>query len=107
MAQWSGQFSGLTHDTKVRDAEESLRLANAALVDVQSADRDRKIRAVRALAERVLTARLKAIGAKIAALTEPGRHDDARVSGLQEREQQLRGDGVAGILREFGARDTL
>lgn len=110
MAQWSGQFSGLTHNTKVRDTEASLRLAVAAVAAVAQAsseDRPRKVRTMHALAKRVLAVRLKAVRARIAALTEPGKQRAVGVDGLQEREQQILRGGMENILREFGGdKDT-
>jgi len=110
MAQWLGQFSGHTHATKVEDTEESLRQAVAVFRAAGRGDRTRKAKSVRGRAERVLTARLKLLKARIAAL-EPvadGREQNADgIEALRAREAQARADGVSGMLAEFGAPDAL
>jgi len=103
MAQWMRQFTGATHDTKVQDVEESLQLAVEALADADGEERADKLKAVEQLAGRLLKARLKAVRAKISALSEPGMESKAakQLPGLETRRQQLLGQGVEGILREF------
>ena len=103
MAQWNGQFSGLTHETKVQDIEASLRQAVAAFNSATEGERDSKSKAVRHLAERLLAARLKALRSRLCVLREPGkkRASDSRVKQLQAREQETEAQGVTGILNEF------
>ena len=103
MAQWQGQFSGFTHETKVQDLEESLRRAIRSAGEAGPVDRDRKLKAMWHVAERVLSSRSKALRARKSALTEPGRESEKAIVKLQEREIQLDQAGVKGILREFGA----
>jgi hypothetical protein len=108
MAQWSRQFSGYTHETKVQDAEHSLRKAIDAFATVPEAQRAGKLKAIRHLSERLLAARLKALRAKTSALIEPGsktRLDDSHVLHLQKREQELQAQSADGILKEFGFYD--
>jgi hypothetical protein len=110
MAQWLGQFSGHTHATKVRDAEDALRHAVAVFRAAGSNDRRRKAKAVRNLAERLLTARLKLLRARLAALeaAAEGREPNADgIKTLRAREVRTRGEGVGGILTEFGALEAL
>ncbi len=97
------QFTGATHDTKVQDVEESFQSAVEALADADDEARADKLKAIEQLAGRLLKARLKAIGAKISALSEPGMEIKAakRLPGLETRRQQLLDQGVEGILREF------
>lgn len=111
MAQWLGQFSGLTHESKVKDAEDSLRVAVAAL---RSAATDRDVRkkrgAVDRLAMRLLRARLKLAGALLSAAKEPrsGASPDARaeeIASLERKGAEVRAGGLDAILREFGAPD--
>lgn len=104
MAQWTGQFSGHTHETKVQDIEDSLRLAIQTCRAASEAERTGKLKAIRHLAERLLAARLKALRARISALTEPGSKslDDTKAAHLRSREQELQTQGVEDILREFG-----
>jgi hypothetical protein len=109
VAQWLGQFSGHTHATKVEDAEEALRHAVAAFRAAGAGDRDRKAKSVRTLSARLLSARLKLLKARLAAL-EPvaeGREQSADgIEALRAREAQTRADEVNGILAEFGALDA-
>ncbi len=110
MAQWLGQFSGHTHASKVEDAEEALRHAVTVFRAAGWGDRARKAKSVQGLAERLLSARLKLLKARIAAL-EPvaeGREQNADgIEAVRTREAQTRADGVNGILAEFGAQDAL
>ncbi len=110
MAQWLGQFSGHTHATKVEDAEDALRHAVAAFRAAGPDDRGRKAKSVRNLAERLLTARLKLLKARLAAL-EPaaeGREQNSEgIESLLARAARTRTEGVDGILAEFGSLDVL
>jgi hypothetical protein len=102
MAQWIGQFTGLTHDSKVADIEASLHVAVASFVKAEPSDKNRKAGAVRNLAKRLLTARLKQLRARISKLSEPGhRNSPEAVSELRLRLQQLEEQGPNGILKEF------
>ncbi|MGI8603669.1 MAG: hypothetical protein ACR2OZ_11815 [Verrucomicrobiales bacterium] len=102
MAQWSGQFSGLTHESKVQDIEASLRQAVAAFDAAPEAERDSKSKAVHHLA-----ARSKAMHARLSALREPGRKSasSSHLTQLLTRERELQAQGVTGILREFNFDD--
>jgi primosomal protein N'' len=104
MAQWAGQFSGFTHETKVQDIEHSLRQAITTFKGLPEAERDEKLKAVRHLSEKLQAARLKALRARLSALTEPGikKLDDSAVAHLRIREQELEAQSVDDILREFG-----
>jgi hypothetical protein len=110
VAQWLGQFSGHTHATKVQDAEDALRHAVAAFRAAGSNDRRRKAKAVQNLAERLLSARLKLLKARLAKL-EPaaeGREvNRGGIEALQARETRTRAEGVGGLLAEFGALEVL
>jgi hypothetical protein len=103
MAQWARQFSGFTHETKVQDIEHSLRQAIKTFETTPEAERSTKLKAIRNLSERLLAARLKALRARISALTEPGskRLDDRKAAHLRTREQELLDQGADEILREF------
>jgi len=98
MAQWNGQFGGLTHETKVHDIEESLHKAVAALASATETNRERKQKDVLHLSERLLVARLKVVHARISRLTQTGK----QVAGLRIKEQELLTASVDGILKEFG-----
>ena len=103
MAQWTGQFSGFTHETKVQDIEHSLRQAISTYKVLPGPKRGGKLKAIRQLAERLLAVRLKALRARISALTEPGSKslDDTKAAHLRTREQELRAQSVDDVLREF------
>jgi primosomal protein N'' len=103
MAQWAGQFSGFTHETKVQDVEHSLRQAITTYRALSEAERTGKLKAIQHLAERLLAVRLKALRARISALTEPGSKtlDDTKAAHLRTREQELEAQSADDILREF------
>ncbi len=105
MAQWSRQFSGYTHETKVQDAEHSLRQAIKTFETLPETERAGKLKAIRHLSEKVLAARLKALRAKTSALTGPGTKmtlNESHASHLRIREQELQSQGIDDILKEFG-----
>lgn len=104
MAQWLGQFTGLTHEGKVKDLETSLRRAVEAFRAAPAEDRPKKAKAVRKLAERLLSARLRVLRARMA-VAPPPEHDE-RSAKLRAREAKLGEDGVTGILAELGATDV-
>jgi hypothetical protein len=103
MAQWKGQYTGLTHESKVQDLEALLRLTVAAFDAALESERESKARAVHQLSHRLLSARLKALRARISKLLEPGvkRNSGDQVSQLQAQKQNLRAQGMASILKEF------
>lgn len=110
MAQWLGQFTGRTHATKVEDVEDSLRHAIASFRTADSDDRRQKSKSVRMIAERLLTARLKALDAKLAELkpaAEEHEQNAKKIQYLRAKESKARNEGVAGILREFRALDAI
>lgn len=101
MAQWMGQFSGKTHASKVAALEASLCTAVKSLARLES-DRDqaRIVKAVHALAQRLLSARLHLMKSRVVAATE--RLDGPKMDALKAREAFAREAGVDGILVEFG-----
>ena len=99
MAQWSGQFSGRTHATKVEDLEEAVSRAAAALRVARERETNDKSKAIHKLAERLLQARLKELKASISEEALGDR--EARTVRLSTRRDELIASGVAGILREF------
>lgn len=95
MAQWNGQFSGNTHETKVRDLEDSLRIAVAA---ARSSSDGGKGKAVERIADRLLSARLKVFRARLSRC-----EDDDDVPSLMKKIEDLDSQGVQSVLAEFGA----
>jgi hypothetical protein len=112
VAQWLGQFSGHTHATKVADVEASMRRASAAFLAATSeAERLKKGKALRALAKRLMTARLKFLKARIVAAqtmatAEAQSKRVAELSSLRVAEAGVHEDGVEGILREYGVAEA-
>lgn len=110
MAQWSGQYTGLTHATRVDDAEASLRHAVEVLRAARTEDREKQAKIVHALARRVLSARSRHIKARLVAAhqvasaeTLEKRADE--IDHLRQKAAECSERGVAGILAEFGAAD--
>lgn len=104
MAQWRGQFSGLTHRTKLEDAEATLRVAVEALRRAPLTHREKKAKAVRHLVGRVLDLRLKRLRAMRNRFPVAG--GDLEMSRLLESERLVEAAGLCGILSEFGASDA-
>ena len=106
MAQWRGQFTGLTHATKLEDAEEVLRRAVVVFRGTLPAEAAGKAKAVRHLAERVLNLRLKLLKARRAA-GPPVNNSSTYAEELLAPERAVLSAGLAGILSEFGAVDAM
>ena len=102
MAQWVGQFTGLSHTSKVADAEETLRTAVAAFLAAAPAEAPAKAKAVRRLAARVLDLRAKLLKARRNAYGPVDNASDL-AERLREPERAVLAAGVGGILAEFGA----
>ncbi len=105
MAQWVGQFTGLSHASKVADAEATLRAAVAAFRAAEPGAAASKSKAVRRLAARVLTLRLKLLKARRNAYG-PVDSSSAWAARLEEPERAASAAGLGGILAEFGAADA-
>jgi len=61
MAQWARQYTGRTHESKVRDLEEALMTSIRALRAADEEHFSEKEKSVVQLCERLLSARIKAI----------------------------------------------
>ena len=101
MAQWKGQFSCRTHATKVRRLEKTLADAVSGLKAVSDDEHGNKLKAVRRIAARLLSARLHMMRSRISAAKDKQR--EASVETLRSREEMARAGGADAILREFGA----
>ncbi len=101
MAQWTGQYTGKTHLSKIRDRELLLRQAVEKLRQCQTpSDRDAQASAVVRFADDLLRARVRAKRAQIAALSP--RELDQREQ-WERKLRELIDDGVQSILDEFNA----
>ena len=109
MAQWMGQFTGRTHESKVKEIEESLSKAIEAFRAADESSREAKQKSVMKLCERLLSARHKAIKARISKLSETRSldNDSKKTQNLVEREQKLTEGGVEEILIEFKIQDFI
>jgi hypothetical protein len=111
MAQWLGQFSGDTHATRVEDAEAALHHTVVVFRAASSdEDRKRKAKSVRNLASRLLSARLKLLKARVAALkpvAENAKGQSCGIESLQQREAKMRAEGLNGIFIEFGVPNSM
>ena len=108
MAQWRGQFSGRTHETRVQDAEAALKHA-VEVFDAASAPHERVKTAknVRHLAAKLLQARIRAFKARLVRASDPRMTGQPSawnngVDHLRAEESATRAGGVHGILVEFG-----
>ena len=113
MAQWSRQYTGNTHATRVADLEASLRRAVSAFTEAQSdPERASKAKSVRKLAERLLLARRRLLAARRTAAQQVRSGEalaerEKEISRLQERAATLDEGGLRGILAEFHALDAM
>ena len=109
MAQWKYQFCGHTHASKVRCIEFSLNLAVNSLSSCPEAEQAKKFKAVFALCERLLSARLKQVRAEmiinIPRTVESTARFQPRYDKLAERADTMEKGGIKLILREFGVSD--
>ena len=110
MAQWLGQFSGHTHETRVEDAEASLRHAIEACRagDGNSVEAGKKARSIIQLAERLQRARSKLWKARLSAAIEGSAGStrverDKRIETVRRKYEVVRDASVPDILSEFGA----
>ena len=110
MAQWLGQFTGRTHFTKVKDLEETLSHALDVFRTANSSEeKTKKGEAVQKLAAKLLTARLKLLKAKLydtdPVIEEKVAERTLQIEHLQQQIEEVRVNGVNGILIEFGVQD--
>jgi len=134
MAQWLGQFTGNSHATRVREAQEALRVGIEAVRKATlDEDRARKAKAMRRLAETVLEKRHRFLKARITAIRADERVDagsrphiekDERprtraksdraaaekaktLETLVRQQREVEASSVADVLREFDAVELL
>ena len=107
MAQWAGRSTGRTQDGRVVEAENSLRLAISALRSTDEGHRPAKAKNVRALAEAVLSARVRRLKAVLnksseQRMTGHEKHTPAEVSAQRRNLEELLRSGVESVFEEFG-----
>ena len=111
MAQWVGQESGNTHDTRVQDAECALAYAVDVIRSAPSPKDQKALKSVVRLAERVLSARTRRLKAQLSELQRSyvrSREEEQTLktmASFQAKLGDLQSSGVAGILAEFGVGD--
>jgi hypothetical protein len=103
--------TGKTRDSRVADAEASLRRAISALVSADPAHRQRKAKNVRALAESVRSARVRRLKAVLNESSEQRRtgyakYSQAEVAAQRKNLEELQRSGVEAVLKEFGVAVT-
>ncbi len=103
MAQWAGQYTGRTHESKIKDIEDTLLIAINSLKNADETTIGEKRKSVVKLCERLLSARHKAIKARISKITETRSFetDDKKTTSLRKKEKQLKEKGIDGIIQEF------
>ena len=107
MAQWNGQYTENSHATKVQDYEDVLRNAVKTFLETNSTEEKIvKEKAIHKLAERLLTARLKFLKAKLndaePVIEEKASKQKVQIEHLQQQIEKVRLEGINGILMEFG-----
>ena len=110
MAQWIGQFSGRTHESRVADAEVTLRHA----IDSLSASGPETIaharKSVLNLAEKLLSARMRQRKARLSQQRErlgaPNEPDAQVLASMERSIAETHRAGVAAILKEFNVREV-
>jgi hypothetical protein len=111
VAQWAGMSTGKTRDSRVADAEASLRRAISALVGADPAHRQSKAKNVSALAKSVLSARVRRLKAVLNESSEQRRtgyekYSPAEVAAQRKNLEELQRSGVEAVLKEFGVAVT-
>jgi len=109
MAQWMGQFSGRTHESKIKDIEETLLTAIESLKSADETNIDTKRKTVIKLCERLMSARHKALKARISKISETLslKGDSKNIQNLIEREKKSKENGIAGIFAEYKIQDLV
>jgi hypothetical protein len=112
MAQWLGQYSGHTHETRVEDLEDTLRKAVQAFrMAASEPERRKKAKSVRNLAKRLLSARRRVqrgwlVAAPRVADEEAPAQGGEETEPSREREASTADQGMLEILAEFDAPDA-
>ena len=103
MAQWSGQFTGRTHQSKVRDREVLLLHAIDMYRKTRiQPERDAQAKTVYRLADQLLKARVRAMKARLNALG-PRPPDSPLVREIETKIQDMLDGGTRALLDEFNA----
>jgi hypothetical protein len=107
MAQWAGMSSGRTRDTRVAEAEASLKGAIDALAGSDSTNRQSKVKNVMALAESVLSARVRRLKAVLSEASEQRmtgheKYSQSDVAAQRKNLELMQRSGVDAVLKEFG-----
>ena len=112
MAQWWGQYSGNSHQTKVDDLEEILQHAVIVFHNSDSdLERNSKKKNLCKLAKKLYNARLKLLRAKLDE-AQPVIEGDletqsSRIEALRTQEAKVKSEGINGIFVEFGIKELI
>jgi hypothetical protein len=111
MAQWYGQYTGNSHSTKVKDLEEMLIHAVNVYRESSNEEKVTKLKAINKIAEKLLTARLKLLKAKLydvePVIAEKKENQSVQIKHLQEKIFNVQNAGLNGILEEFGFQNSV
>lgn len=107
MAQWNGQYTGNTHQTKVVDLVKMFKNSIAAF---RNADSDVELKSKKKnlfkLAEKLLNARLKLLNAKLydvnPVIEDKVEIQSSHLENLRRQLEKVESEGVNGIFVEFG-----
>jgi len=110
MAQWLGQFTGHTHQTRLADVEETLRGAISAFRTASIDERSKKAKAIGNLVKRLISVRARYAKAKLVVASQVGtseamEHRAAEVATLNRKLELLKSIHPTVVLKEFGAED--
>ena len=105
MAQWIGQFSGRTHESRVVDAEVTLRHAIGTLSTSGPETISQARRNVLKLAEKLLSTRIRQRKARLSQQRErlgaPNEADAQVLASMERGIAELQRAGFGTILKEF------
>ena len=111
MAQWIGQFSGRTHESRIADVEATLRRAIESLAAAGADSSAHERKNVLNLAEKLLAARTRQHKARLSqkrerATAESPAENALALVRLEQSVAEMKVAGISAILKEFGVRDV-
>ena len=107
MAQWNGQYTGRTHESKIKEIESSLVKAIESYRQVGESEKNTQEKTVLKLCEKLNNARHKAIKARINKLSVPSSHHLNDLEALRSKEKAMEKGDLRSILLEFKLHEIL